>query len=135
MRAIVDAAHISRVDFEIGSSLPARSSYFHLKYGGIFMGGRVKQGSWFLVLAMVFFMSSPANAEMYVAGQVGATLPYDLSNVEWSAGGGTANGNDLSLHNSLMYGAKFGYYFDSLKWLGVETEVFNSTPHVKQQEW
>ena len=47
--------------------------------------------------------------------------------------GGTLGGNDLSLHNSLMYGAKLGYYFDSLNWLGVETEVFNATPHVKQQ--
>jgi opacity protein-like surface antigen len=37
-----------------------------------------------------------------------------------------------------MYGAKAGYYFDSLKVqnfnLGVETEVFNSTPHIKQQQ-
>lgn len=71
---------------------------------------------------------------MYVAGQVGVTLPKNLSNVEWSAGGFTAKGNDLSLHNSLLYGAKLGYYFDSLKWLGVETEVFNSTPNVKQQK-
>jgi opacity protein-like surface antigen len=34
-----------------------------------------------------------------------------------------------------MYGAKLGYYFDSLKWLGLETEVFNATPHIKQQNW
>jgi opacity protein-like surface antigen len=33
-----------------------------------------------------------------------------------------------------MYGAKLGYYFDSLKWLAVETEVFNATPHIKQQD-
>ncbi len=32
-----------------------------------------------------------------------------------------------------MYGAKLGYYVDSLRWLGVGTEVFNTTPHVKQQ--
>ncbi len=75
----------------------------------------------------------PAHAEMYVAGQVGVNLPQSLSNVQWSAGGVTLGGNDLSLHNSLMYGAKLGYYFDSLMWLGVETEVFNATPHVKQQ--
>ena len=31
-----------------------------------------------------------------------------------------------------MYGAKLSI-FESLKWLGVETEVFNTTPHVKQQ--
>jgi opacity protein-like surface antigen len=87
-----------------------------------------------LVLSLTL-ASFPARAEMYVAGQVGATLPYNLSNVEWSVGGLTAKGNDLSLHNSLMYGAKFGYYFDSIKWLGLETEVFNTTPHVKQQNW
>jgi opacity protein-like surface antigen len=75
---------------------------------------------------------------MYVAGQVGANIPQDASNVEFSAGGVTLGGNDLALQNSLMYGAKAGYYFDSLKFqnfnLGVETEVFNSTPHVKQQD-
>jgi hypothetical protein len=32
-----------------------------------------------------------------------------------------------------MYGAKLGYYFNSLKWLGVETEVFNTNPNSKQQ--
>jgi hypothetical protein len=60
-------------------------------------------------------LSTPAKAEMYVAGQMGVTLPQDLSNVQYSAGGVTLGGNDLSLHNSLMYGAKAGYYFDSLK--------------------
>ena len=83
-----------------------------------------------LILALT---STPAQAEMYVAGQVGVSLPNSFSNVE---GVGTFTGvtlSDLSLHNSVMYGAKIGYYFDSMKWLGVETEVFNSTPHVKQQ--
>ena len=84
------------------------------------------------VLCLTLF-NRPVQAEMYVAGQVGVNLPHSLSNVEWSAGGVTLGGNDLSLHNSLMYGAKLGYYFDSLRWLGVETEVFNATPHVKQQ--
>ena len=92
----------------------------------------------------VFCLTLPLHAEMYVAGQVGANIPQSLSNVEYSAGGVTVGGNDLSLQNSLMYGAKAGYYFDSLKtmqppaWqhfrLGVETEVFNSTPHIKQQD-
>jgi opacity protein-like surface antigen len=90
----------------------------------------------FALLSLSFVLASlPAHAEMYVAGQVGVTLPADLSNVEWSAGGATFRGNDLSLHNSVMYGAKLGYYFDSLKWLGIETEVFNATPHVKQQNY
>jgi opacity protein-like surface antigen len=64
-------------------------------------------------------------------------MPKDASSVEFSAGGTTVGGSDLALQNSLMYGAKAGYYFDSVKLgnfnLGVETEVFNSTPHLKQQ--
>ena len=90
------------------------------------------------MLALVLF-SRPVQAEMYVAGQIGAHMPNDASNVEFSAAGGTVGGSDLALQNSLMYGAKAGYYFDSVKLgnfnLGVETEVFNSTPHVKQQGW
>jgi hypothetical protein len=85
----------------------------------------------------VFCLTLPVQAEMYVAGQVGANIPQDASNVEYSAFGITLGGNDLALQNSLMYGAKAGYYFDSLKFqnfnLGLETEVFNSTPHIKQQ--
>jgi len=84
------------------------------------------------VLCLTLF-SLPVQAEMYVAGQVGVNIPQKLRTVQWDAGGGPLDGNNLSLHNSLMYGAKLGYYFDSLKWLGVETEVFNATPHVKQQ--
>ena len=86
----------------------------------------------------VLCLTLPVQAEMYVAGQVGANIPQDASNVELSAGGVSVGFSDLALQNSLMYGAKVGYYFDSLKFqnfnLGVETEVFNSTPHVKQQE-
>jgi opacity protein-like surface antigen len=84
------------------------------------------------VLCLTLF-SRPVQAEVYVAGQVGVNIPHSLSNVEWSAAGVTLGGNDLSLENSVMYGGKLGYYFDSLKWLGVETEVFNATPNVKQQ--
>ena len=90
------------------------------------------------MFALLLF-SRPVQAEMYVAGQIGAHMPNDASNVEFSAGGGTVGGSDLALQNSLMYGAKVGYYFDQVKFgnfnLGVETEVFNSTPHLKQQGW
>ena len=79
-------------------------------------------------------LSLPVQAEMYVAGQLGVSFPQKLLGVQWDAGGSTLSGNHLSLDNSVMYGAKVGYYFDSLKWLGIETEVFNSTPHVKQQD-
>ena len=72
---------------------------------------------------------------MYVAGQMGVNIPQSLSNVQYSPGGSTVGGNDLSLQHSLIYGAKVGYYFDKLKWykfnLGIETEVFNSQPNIK----
>ena len=105
------------------------------------MGGRMTARlSAFVLLSLFLALTSiPAKAEMYVAGQAGVNIPSSFSNVEWSAGGVTLSGNDLSLQNSLMYGGKAGYYFDSLKWqkfnLGVETEAFNATPHFKQQQY
>lgn len=90
------------------------------------------------MLALLLF-NRPVQAEMYVAGQIGAHMPNDASNLEYSAAGVTVGGSDLALQNSLMYGAKLGYYFDRVKLgnfnLGVETEVFNATPHLKQQDW
>ena len=79
----------------------------------------------------------PAQAEVYVAGQIGAHLPSSYSNVEYSLGGSSASGNNLSLENSLMYGGKVGYYFDSLKIdrfnLGIETEVYSAKANIKDQ--
>jgi len=70
---------------------------------------------------------------MYVAGQFGVTLPNNFTNIEGTGSNAGFNLSDLELHKSVMYGAKLGYYFDSLKWLRVETEVFNTNPNVKQQ--
>jgi opacity protein-like surface antigen len=100
---------------------------------GRWMTGRL---SLFALLSLALSLTStPAKAEMYVAGQFGMTIPNSFSNVEVTATG-VPNGttfSDLDLKNSFMYGAKAGYYFDSIKWLGVETEVFNTNPHFKQQ--
>lgn len=84
-------------------------------------------------LCCVTLSGRSAQAEMYVAGQIGYTSPGDLSSVQ---GAGPVSGlsfSDLKLHNSIVYGAKVGYYLPSVNWLGVETEMFNTTPHVKQQ--
>lgn len=88
-----------------------------------------------LLSSLLALTSAPAKAEMYVAGQVGMNIPQSLSNVEHShsVGGRTFDENDQSLKSSLMYGAKLGYYFESLKWLGVETEVFKTRPYFKHQ--
>jgi opacity protein-like surface antigen len=74
-----------------------------------------------------------AHAEWYVAGQIGATIPNELTGVKGTGAATGIDSSDLTMQNSVVYGAKLGYYFDSMKWLGLETEVFNSTPHVKQQ--
>ena len=84
------------------------------------------------VLALVLF-SRPVQAEMYVAGMGGYTFPNDLTNIESAGPFSGLTGTDRSLHDSVVYGGKIGYYFSSMKWLGVETEVFNTTPHDKQQ--
>ena len=100
------------------------------------MAKRANQMYWLSALAVLLLLSSPARAELYIAGQVGGTVPNDATSVEYStnaAPGLTLKGNDLELQTSVVYGAKLGYYFESLKWLGVETEVYNTTPHVKQQ--
>ena len=84
------------------------------------------------MLTLVFF-NHPVHAEWYVAGQGGVSFSNSLNNGE---GVGSLAGfsiSDLDLHKSPMYGAKVGYYFDSMKWLGVEMEAFSSTPHLKQQ--
>lgn len=88
------------------------------------------------VLALLLF-SGPVQGEMYVAGQIGAHLTNDASNVKWGGNGTELGGSDLALQNSLIYGAKLGYYFDQVKVgrfnLGIETEIYNATPHLKQQ--
>jgi opacity protein-like surface antigen len=68
---------------------------------------------------------------MYIAGQAGYTLADDFNDGVFPPTGGSFS--DLNLHDSVVYGGKVGYYFSGVRWLGVETEVFNTTPNVKQQ--
>jgi opacity protein-like surface antigen len=85
----------------------------------------------FLVLASYQMVQ----AESYVAGMVGLTIPHSLSSVDIddpSCPSGCKS-TDLKLKESLMYGAKVGHYFESRPALGVELEAFNTTPHLKQQ--
>lgn len=78
-------------------------------------------------------LSGPAQAETYVAGQIGVTLPHSITNIEGIGPNAGFSFSDASLQDAFMYGAKLGYYFESVKWLGVETEVFNTNPNLKQQ--
>lgn len=78
-------------------------------------------------------LGGPSSAEMYVAGQAGVTLANDLFNVKGTGPNQGTSFSDTTLQDSVMYGAKLGYYFESMKWLGFETEVFNTNPNIKQQ--
>jgi opacity protein-like surface antigen len=98
------------------------------------MAKRLNQTFWLLALAVFLLPCSPAQAELYIAGQLGVSIPNKFSNVEGVDTSAGINVSDLKLQNSFMYGAKLGYYFDSIKWLGVETEVYNTTPKSKQQD-
>lgn len=100
-----------------------------------------------------------ARAEWYVAGYGGFSTGGDFSDVTMplrgerlarqqfpqadepsdKLGRGTLyqhfTASDISLKSSAMYGGKVGYFFDNLKlpWLGVEAEVFTTTPKIKAQ--
>ena len=79
-----------------------------------------------------------AQAETYIAGQVGYTMAQDTARgrVNDATYAGLPVGTSIStvdLNNSLMYGMKVGRYFDSLPWLGLELEGFITTPHRPQQ--
>lgn len=88
---------------------------------------------------------SATYAETYISGQFGVTLPsvlpssFDngLTNAETTGTlGRILNGgavSDQSLQRSILYGGKIGHYFRAVPWLGIEAEVYNTTPHIKQQ--
>ncbi|HKO30754.1 MAG TPA: hypothetical protein VJU54_06425, partial [Nitrospiraceae bacterium] len=101
------------------------------------LAGRFAIASLLTFLAPIVLCTSQAYAESYVGGQFGVTLPSigkgltdnDLTGVFPS--GSTIT--DQSLKTSILYGAKVGHYFKSVPWLGIEGEVYNTTPHIKQQ--
>jgi opacity protein-like surface antigen len=95
--------------------------------------GRVRQ-QFFLSLLLLTVLSSlatPAQAEWYVAGQVGHSFADSLRNVTTTGPFSGIELQDFDMKNSLAYGGKVGVYpFHGS--LGFELDVFHSTPHVKQ---
>jgi len=85
-----------------------------------------------LLIPLVLF-TPQAYAETYVAGQIGVTFPQSLSNGKVTQDGFA--GLDLSdqpLKSSALLGAKLGHYFTKARWLGIETGLSYTTPHVKE---
>ena len=90
------------------------------------------------ILLQAWIAPSITQAEWYVAAQAGATLPSigkGLTDVDIDSSGfpsGTTM-SDRALKSSILYGGKLGYFFRRARWFGIETEVYNTTPHIKQQ--
>ena len=80
--------------------------------------------------AVTFAGLPNADAEWYVAGQLGPTFADRLSGVEGTNQLSTLRAPDFDLANSIAYGAKLGYFRDH-GWVGIEGEAFHTTPHVK----
>lgn len=87
--------------------------------------------SFAIVIVVIPLVASLASAESYIGGQLGFTIPEDFSSPAFT-GGGTRLSN-LDLNNSFAYGVKGGHYFDRYKWLGVEADLYTTTPHLEGQ--
>lgn len=73
------------------------------------------------------------SAEVYIAGMAGYTAPGELTDVELTGPAAGISLSDLDTKDAVAYGGKIGFFFPNATWLGIETEVYNTTPHVKQQ--
>lgn len=72
--------------------------------------------------------------EPYVAVFGGINLAQPLTNVHGLQDLSSVHLSDLDLARSPIYGVKAGLFLPSPQsWFGLETEVFYSNPHVKQQ--
>jgi hypothetical protein len=86
-----------------------------------------------MLMPEFFFVTPRLHAESYVAGQLGVTFPQSLSSGEVTQDGiGGLSISDQALQSSLFLGAKLGHYFSRARWLGIETGLSYSTPHVKE---
>ena len=95
--------------------------------------GRLVLTALLVLLTPIVLFAPQAYAESYVGGQFGATFPQSLSNgVVTQDGFGGLDISDQDLQKSAMVGGKLGHYFTRARWMGVETGVSYTTPHIKQ---
>jgi opacity protein-like surface antigen len=84
-------------------------------------------------LSLAMLLAATAQAQLYVAGDLGATLPNNFSNISGTGGFAGNTLSDLRLKDAFAYVFRIGYFLPSVKWLGLETQVFNTNPRVKDQ--
>ena len=83
-----------------------------------------------VLLTGEFLAAHTARAEWYVAGQFGANFADQISDIRGTGSLSGFRAPDFDLQNSFVYGGKVGM-FPGNGWFGVELDVFNSTPHIK----
>lgn len=72
----------------------------------------------------------PAEAEWYVAGQLGVNFADQLSDIRGTGNLTGFRAPDFDLKNAIVYGAKVGV-FPGNGWFGIELDAFNSSPNIK----
>lgn len=82
-----------------------------------------------------FLMTTPyAYPEAYIGGQLGTTIMGNtLKNIELTEFSPPGTVSNRGLAKSALFGLKAGYYFPRARWFGIETELFQTSPHLKQQ--
>lgn len=83
-----------------------------------------------LSLAIAWFTPVVAEAEYYVAGQVGVNFADRLTGIQGTGNFVAQGGPDLDLKNAVLYGGKLGF-FPGNGAMGLELDVFNSQPNIK----
>lgn len=97
----------------------------------------IKFTGWLVLLLTVcgglVFFHRTANAEFYVAGQLGPQISNNFGNVGATGGPTGVRFSDLDLNNSLALGAKAGYFFPQLPNLGLEVSASHVKPNLNAQ--
>lgn len=80
---------------------------------------------------------SPASAEFYVAGYAGGAFPNDQDVDVTGSFSGTSGFDttlkDVDLDNSVLFGGKAGYFFESWPYFGLEVDGYHFTPDAGPQ--
>lgn len=87
-----------------------------------------------LLLSSLWCTVPTAYSETYIGGQIGTSVSGNsLTEVELTDFIPSGTMSDRELSRSIVLGGKAGYYFPQAPWVGVETEVFYTTPHMRQE--
>ncbi len=78
------------------------------------------------------FLATPAQAELYLAGQLGVSLAKDLSDVQGTGSDSGQTKSDRPLNDSVLEGVKIGYFFRYGTSVGLEVEAFKTNPNLKR---